>query len=173
MTRCENCDEWIIFGGKREGNARFCNHKCLRAAQEQSQVLRLAEQIPDDLLADALVELQPSGCPRCGGPGPVELYVSHTAWSPMFFTFVKNHPKVTCLSCAQKRKMVALLVCLLFGWWGLPAGVIVTPVQIVRNLRGIFTTPDPENPSDELIDTVRWQLASEISQEEQPTEQAM
>ena len=41
--------------------------------------------------------------------------------------------------CAASRRSSAMrLFSLLFGWWGFPFGLVITPVQIGRNLVGMF-----------------------------------
>jgi hypothetical protein len=52
-----------------------------------------------------------------------------------------------------------VLFCLLLGWWGFPFGLILTPVQIIRNLWAIFCGPDPRYPSKALRNRVHTTIA--------------
>ena len=44
------------------------------------------------------------------------------------------------------------------GWWGFPFGLIMTPVQVMRNLAGIFGGPNPASPSPALEKLIRRRL---------------
>ena len=50
------------------------------------------------------------------------------------------------------------LFSLLFGWWGI-FGLLITPLQIGRNIVGMFRGPDPERPSPQLEQMVRLDIA--------------
>ena len=66
-----------------------------------------------------------------------------TSWS--------SKPHICCRSCGNKTRMGAALFSLLFGWWGVPWGFIMTPVQVVKNVAGIMRGSDHPGPSDELL----------------------
>ncbi len=42
------------------------------------------------------------------------------------------------------------LLSLFLGWWGFPWGVIVTLIQIIRNLVGMLNHPHSSQPSRKL-----------------------
>ncbi|MFO0946564.1 MAG: hypothetical protein U1D30_11535 [Planctomycetota bacterium] len=52
----------------------------------------------------------------------------------------------------------------LFGWWGFPWGLVFTPLQIYRNVRGILSPPDSRVPSPELEYVVRQKLAERVAE---------
>jgi hypothetical protein len=52
------------------------------------------------------------------------------------------------------------MISAVFGWWGFPWGIIITPVQVARNTWGIFSGPDPSRPSEALARIARFHLAS-------------
>ena len=60
-----------------------------------------------------------------------------------------------CPLCGGARSM-------LFGWWGVPWGVIMTVVQVSRNLFGVWRSPDDGAPSVHLQRLVRLQLARDM-----------
>jgi hypothetical protein len=62
----------------------------------------------------------------------------------------------------MKEQLLMTGFSLLFGWWGIPSGLILTPVQITRNLMGVFSPPDPRRPSPKLEKLVRLNLARQI-----------
>jgi len=46
-----------------------------------------------------------------------------------------------------------------FGWWALPWGLFFTPLQILRNVKGMFAKVDPSWPSQQLAHLVKLDLA--------------
>ena len=40
---------------------------------------------------------------------------------------------------------------MLLGWWSLPIGVVMTPVQIGRNLWAMVVAPDGREPTPALL----------------------
>ena len=40
---------------------------------------------------------------------------------------------------------------MLLGWWSLPVGVLMTPVQIGRNLWAMLVSPDGLEPTPALL----------------------
>ena len=157
MAQCSTCSKTILFGGEKAEGLRFCNEQCLAAGK----VLLESRRIPADVVARALVEVVDGKCPVCGGPGPVELFLSHRVFSAVVVTSWKSVPQISCRRCATKSQLGSTLSSLLLGWWGIPWGLVVTPVQIARNLAGLARKADRENPSKELEEFVRARLASQ------------
>jgi hypothetical protein len=57
------------------------------------------------------------------------------------------------------------------GWWGFPWGLILTPVQITRNLAGMCAGPDPSKPSDTLRKLVLVKIGAQTLQKGQQSAQ--
>jgi hypothetical protein len=79
----------------------------------------------------------------------------------MSFVFVprwRSVPTICCRMCGLYRQLRGILTSLVMGWWGLPFGVIMTPIQIARNLKGIVFPPDRRKPSPMLERMVRIDL---------------
>jgi len=53
------------------------------------------------------------------------------------------------------------------GWWGIPWGLVLTPIQIGRNLFGVARPPDPSKPSAQFENIVRMNLAAEALRPQQ------
>jgi hypothetical protein len=164
MSTCNHCGAVIIFGGKRAGELRFCSEKCLRASGAILAAHELANQVPEELLMRQVASVHQGVCPRCGRPGPVDVHVSHHVWSFFHVTSWKSRPQVSCRVCGVKSQCGGVLFSILFGWWGFPFGFMMTPVQIGRNLVGIFRAPDPTTPSDHLAQMVRSDIAKRASE---------
>ena len=158
MAKCSYCGTSIIFGGKRQGDLRFCNDKC----QGAGILLSVSQQLPNDLIQPKVWEVHQGNCPRCSGRGPVDVHTSYQIWSALLLTSWKSRPHICCRSCGIKRQLGDAAFSLVLGWWGFPWGFILTPVQICRNLIGIARGVDPAKPSPELERLLRISIASQI-----------
>ena len=159
MAKCETCGTTILFGGVRDGDLRFCNEKCHR----DGQWLRVAGQLPPDLVASQVAQVHQGSCPKCRGRGPVDVHNSYKVWSLLILTSWSTQPQVSCRSCGRKSQIGYTFFSLLCGWWGFPWGLIVTPVQLGRNLVALFSGPDPGHPSPQLESIVRRTLAAHVA----------
>ena len=155
---CDYCGTRILIGGKREGDLRFCNEEC-RAG---GILLAVSRRVPDFTVNEQLWKLHQGRCPRCGGPGPVDVHSSHRVWSAIVLTSWSNRPHISCSRCGMAVKLKDSLVSLVFGWWGFPWGPIMTVVQVFRNLSGMLRERDDARPSAQLEKLVRLRLAGEI-----------
>lgn len=109
-------------------------------------------------------EVHRSNCPRCNGPGPLDVYKAHQVWSALVLTSWSSRPALSCKSCGTKRQIGALLLSGLFGWWGFPWGLVMTPVQIARNIAEMAGGPKAGSPSALLEKFVRLQAGARLAQ---------
>jgi hypothetical protein len=158
MATCAYCGATIVFGGSRAGNLRYCNATCA----QRGSLLALSRQIPDAEIRQQVWAVHQGQCPQCSGSGPVDVHTSYKVYSFLVMTRWVNTPRVSCRSCGVKKQMGGLAVSLFLGWWGIPWGLIMTPVQIVRNLTGAMSGPDPGRPSPALEKLVRVNAASRL-----------
>ena len=128
MATCAYCGETIVFGGVKAGDLRFCNGKCL----DKARVLAASAPVPDEAVADLAHRIHSGPCPRCQGPGPVDVHMAYWVWSALAFTRWGNRQQVSCRSCAARSQAGRLALSAVFGWWGFPHGLIMTPVQVGR-----------------------------------------
>lgn len=158
MDRCDHCDKAILFGGVRENGVRYCGDECYTEALLHSA----AGVITPEMIEARALEIHQSECPRCYGPGPVDVHTAHSIWSVVYLTSWKSTPHLVCRSCGFGRQFQGLMFSTLFGWWGF-WGLLVTPVQVFRNIRGLASGPDPSMPSEELKEIAHTLLASELA----------
>ena len=158
MAKCDYCGSTIIFGGKRDANGRFCNQKC----QARGTLLAISRQLPEATVQERVWKEHQGLCPKCSGAGPVDVHVSHKIWSAVFLTSWSSSPRICCRSCGLKSQIGGTAFSLLFGWWGIPYGIILTPIQIFRNLIAIARPPDPSKPSAQFEKILRMNLAAEL-----------
>lgn len=154
MAKCDYCGTVILFGGVKDHELRFCNPTC----HEYGRYLRDAMSIPKESVDEIVRDVHTKACPKCHGPGPVDVHTSYRVWSAIVVTSWYSEPEICCSSCGIKSKLSNTAFCLLLGWWGIPWGFLITPVQVARNLIGMTSHPDPAKPSPELERLVRLHL---------------
>jgi len=157
MSACNRCGKTILFGGVKEDGLRFCSRQCRQAGE----LLLQSQRIPEQVVAQAMAKVVEGSCPVCSGPGPVDVFFSHRVFSAVVVTSWRSVPRVSCRGCATKAQLGSALYSFLLGWWGIPWGFLVTPVQIVRNLAGLAKDADRSRPSKELEQFVRARLADQ------------
>jgi len=158
MTKCGYCGTSILFGGVRDGEQRYCNNKCHQSAY----ILRAAQAVPADVLDRQVEEIFRGNCPKCRGLGPIDVHKTHRVWSALVLTSWRSSQKVCCRSCATKSQLGNLFFSLAFGWWGFPWGLVMTPVQVGRNIAGMCGGPDTSRPSEALRKIVQVNLGARL-----------
>ncbi len=156
MKECAYCNTTIIFGGVQAEEMLFCGEKC----RAKGNVLLVARKIPDDVVTKETNKIHQGSCPSCKGSGPVDVHTSHFVWSIIVLTSVTSKPTICCRSCGIKNQITSAIGSGLVGWWGF-WGLLMTPVQIVKNIIAVYQPPDHSRPSDLLRAHVSLQLANE------------
>ncbi len=158
MARCAYCDTSILFGGKSQGDLRYCNQTCLANGVLAQAAAQFSAQ---DVRYHATL-VHRGNCPQCSGQGPVDVHTSHRVWSALLMTQWSSRPIISCQRCGNKRKLADAAFSLVLGWWGFPWGLVMTPVQVVRNIAGAFRGPSPDLPSEALERQLRLRLAAQL-----------
>jgi hypothetical protein len=164
LPRCAFCGNRILFGGRRDSGGIFCSPKCASHAE----IVHAARQVPEDVVTARVAATHAGRCPECGGLGPVDLHTSYRVWSAIIVTSWSSHPRVSCRRCAVKAKLEGVIISGILGWWGIPWGPLLTPIQMGRNLVGCVRR-SPSSPSVGLISFVRSSLASEAAARARPS----
>jgi hypothetical protein len=157
-SKCDYCGATIRWGGKRQGTRMFCSTRCL----ESGDPLSRSVQVPRHIVQQAVRTVHQGCCPKCGGSGPVDVHISHRVWSVVFYTRWRSQPRICCRPCGVKSQLTDAMFSLLFGWWGFPFGLVITPVQIGRNIVGAIRPPDPSEPSARLVESVRMTVVAQL-----------
>ncbi len=158
MGRCAYCRK-LMIGGRRQGNLRFCSDNC----HELGFLLPLAERAGREFVSEQIHAAHEQLCPSCGGPGPVDVYTSHTAWSIIILTTWKSTPRLSCRRCGTAEIWRGITFTALCGWWGCPYGWIVTPIQLFRGVHALLTRPQAAHPSAALQHHVKLRVGSSIA----------
>lgn len=164
MGSCNYCNSFILFGGKRDGGAVYCNDRCLQAGR----LIAFSSQLDQNMVRVRVNDVHQGSCPKCQGPGPVDVHKAHKVWSLLVLTSWSTNPAMSCKSCGVKRQLGASAFSLVAGWWGFPWGIVLTPTQIVRNIVEMVGGPDPQRPSPLLERAVRIHLAADAAQRRVP-----
>lgn len=61
--------------------------------------------------------------------------IYYTIKSIIITTLTQTKVIIACPDCLDKQNRKAIVSCLLLGWWGIPWGILKTPVYIYRNLK--------------------------------------
>ncbi len=168
MAACSYCNSTIIFGGVSQGAYTFCNKGC----QQKGVLLAIADKLPESSVTSLTAQVHQGLCPVCGGSGPVDLHTSHRVWSALVLTSWSSRPRLSCRPCGVRRQIGDTLLSLVAGWWGFPWGLIMTPVQVVRNFVALFKSPDPMKASPQMERILRLQLAGQVASRSEATRPA-
>lgn len=166
MATCASCNQTILFGGKRQGDLRFCSDKCVAAGSFLTDM----ERIPDSAVAPRIWEIHAGRCPECSGPGPVDVRHSYRVWSGLVVTSWYTRAHLCCRSCGNKARVRDAIFTLFLGWWGIPWGLIMTPIYVGRNIIALVRHEESTTPSKELAQMVRYQLAMSASESRESTD---
>jgi hypothetical protein len=165
MAKCGYCNSTVIFGGLKtqDKSERYCNDKCYNNAV----LLAVSNKIPIETINEQVQQVHQGFCPKCKGRGPIDVHIKYQVWSALFLTSWSNHPEISCRSCGRKNQLIGTVSSLVLGWWGFPWGLIMTPVQVARNVIGMVKGPDELRPSPMLERMVRLGIGSQLVQQSQ------
>ncbi len=99
-------------------------------------------------------------CPSCGETSrKLNATLTSQVMSFIIFTHWSKKIKIGCPDCLDKANNNALVTSIFLGWWGLPWGIIRTPIAIGRNIKSKRT-----NRVDFPNDYLRQYALSRIGQ---------
>lgn len=125
----------------------------------------VSNTIPSDVVAERVKAVHQGPCPVCARitTEGIDVHTSHSVFSALVVTQWKSTPRLSCAPCGKKAKMTAALSSFFLGWWGIPWGIILTPVQVGRNVVGLASKP-PAAPSPDLERVVRLDIAKQFQE---------
>ena len=148
---CPTCSKTILFGGIKEGDKKYCSKTC----HEEGEITRTAETFSEEIVEEFSREIYNGNCPRCDGVGPIDIHKSYTVYSFVISTNYQTNENLLCKQCATKKQATDLISSFLLGWWGLPFGLIVTPII------AMFQNPHLKGPTKALNERSRLILAAQ------------
>lgn len=158
--KCDYCDSSAIISYIINDGQRFCSTACL----ENARLMELSEDIPSEEIINFAYDLKNGECPDCHrNDSKIETRKHYRVWSAVIITSSTKQTHVCCKSCGRKINFESIMFCLVFGWWGIPWGILITPVQIILNIAEIFNAADDKIPSDDLVQRARIGLAATLA----------
>jgi hypothetical protein len=161
MPTCDTCGATILFGGQRDAGGRaYCGQNCYEKRRRLP-----ADVIPLGFAEEKARLVYEGDCPRCGGRGPVELHAAHVIYSFAVVSHQDEKQIICCQACGTRERLKAILMCGVCGWWSMH-GLIMTPIQIARNLHGLMSNGETSKPSSTLVSKVREELTRQLEEED-------
>lgn len=155
MSTCHQCGKSILFGGQKLDGRRYCSAACART----HPLHQAADLVPHDLLQRQVQVWRSAPCPRCQRKdGTIDVHAHHRVHSFVLMTQWSSRRSVCCRRCGRRDQLLSTLYCATLGWWGFPWGLLITPMQIGRNIAALCRA-DTAQPSAEFERTVRQQIA--------------
>ncbi|MDR2641359.1 MAG: hypothetical protein LBC74_01040 [Planctomycetaceae bacterium] len=134
---------WILYGGV-EG-----------FAPENFKESKKDAFVPDEIVQECVEKIHSGPCSHCGRTGAVDVQYSYRVMSFFIITLRSTNPIIACRSCGLKTKFGGLFTTFFLGWWGIPFGLILTPIYLMLNIFALFSYPNPNRPSKKLEIFVR------------------
>ncbi|RTL29950.1 MAG: hypothetical protein EKK47_12060 [Burkholderiales bacterium] len=156
-TECDFCGSSARFSAVLDEGQRFCSKSCLRSAR----LLEASEDIPKEAIFQHACRIKEGPCPSCQRTlTRIEVRPYYRVWSVGLFTQWTKRTHICCLSCGRKTNLESLIFSVVLGWWGIPWGLIITPGQIIANITEMLRSRGDSEPSAELIQAARLDLAA-------------
>lgn len=169
MSTCATCNKTILFGGVKDSGYHFCNKKC----QTNGRVIIVANQIPEDLVCQCARDIYVGICPVCKKQhGPVDVHTAHKIASFVILSSWSSKRQISCRTCGRKSQFYGTVYSMLVGWWGIPWGIFMTPVQIYRNISAMLRLDKSSTPSNQLEQMVRIHLAENMMEKNQSNDKS-
>ncbi|RDZ28726.1 hypothetical protein [Lysobacter silvisoli] len=158
---CDRCGKSCGASAVGNGAQTFCSTACRRL----TELMEAAAEFDDDDVHRHALVLQRGACPGCLRQGtPIEVRRSYHVWSAIFLTRWGTSQKVRCRRCGIRNNLTDAAFSATLGWWGFPFGLLMTPVQILRNLGEMLISDRPRPPSRELLELARLDLGQQVLQ---------
>lgn len=154
MAKCFSCRTFIVCGGVRDGDFRYCSERCT----ERGRIDRVTQAVPAELFSRYLRAVYEGDCPQCGGPGPLDVYGSTRAWIDMRIVLGERLPPISCRRCGAKAELRGVLKSAALGWW-LPFELLLMPLAISRSIFRLAMNRRHAGPSPRLERRVKVELA--------------
>jgi hypothetical protein len=155
MAVCDYCGTTYRGGAAVHGKLRFCTHQC----RDRGKVLEVLDHVAPSVVDQEIERVRLQPCPECGALTGVDIHKSHRIWSAMIYTTWRSTSHFCCQSCGRKHQLKSLAFSGLLGWW-MPIGLLITPFQIMQNVKGMLRRGD--RASNDLQRSVRIDFAQRL-----------
>jgi hypothetical protein len=165
MSVCDYCNKSFNLFGVHENGYSFCSANCRNQAQT---LLKSLDGLPPEKIETYIGGMRGGSCSQCGKPVPVDYYQSYRVASFIILTRWTTRNHFVCRACAKSEQLKSLAYSAALGWWGFPFGLVLTPIQIIRNIVGLCSKSDPYQPSARLRNLLKLNLARQLAAQSQP-----
>lgn len=107
------------------------------------------KKISEEELHEVNLKIKNLSCPECGqNKSPLIGTLLRIVKSFVYTTSYQKITIISCKTCANEKIKDAFITTILFGWWGIPMGLIQTPQAIIATLND---KKNRELQSDEIL----------------------
>ena len=156
MGPCYTCKRTVAFGGVKDHGFRFCSKSC---HAQKAVFIDTVAAVPAANVDAEVTKIRNGLCAKCGKPGSIEFHKSVFVWSAVLITRMSERTFIGCSSCARKAQALSSAGTLLVGWWGIPFGLLFTPMALLANAYQMIRSGPRTLPSNLLKDYARERLA--------------
>ncbi|ESU20481.1 hypothetical protein FEDK69T_30050 [Flavobacterium enshiense DK69] len=115
---------------ENEIKKRNLNPNILEGAKAQNKEYSLEE------INELSQKLRSLPCPLCGSKtAKLNGTIMHTVKSFIVFSSFRKEPIIACPDCLDKKNEESIASTALLGWWGIPGGILQTPIYIYNNIK--------------------------------------
>jgi hypothetical protein len=115
------------------------------------RVITQAKKYPNAQLEIYAEELRKIPCPICSLTcKKLNGTIAYTVKSFLLFTSFGKRTVIACPECLDNENNNSITSTMLLGWWGLPWGLLKTPIYIYRNIK-IKSQNHLERPNETLL----------------------
>jgi len=147
------------MGGVKDHGFRFCSKAC---HAQKAGLIKLVAAVPATSIDAETTRIRNGGCATCGRAGNVDFHRSVFVWSAVIFTRMSERTFIACTTCARKAQAKAAAGTLLVGWWGIPFGLLFTPVALCANAYQMVRSGNHKVASASLREYARERLALDV-----------
>lgn len=155
--RCAKCQVRILFGAKKAGSRQYCSQKCLA----EDELGRLSDLVPEAQAVAMAHKIRREPCASCGGYDGVEIFKSYFIYSLFIYTSWREKREIVCRRCGRSNQRWDFFKSLLVGWWGVPFGILATPILLIKNIIEMRKDPTVLPPSDDMMQTARLAVVNQ------------
>jgi hypothetical protein len=157
VPECCNCGKMFFIGGQSIDGYRYCGTRC----SQRHSVIVAAERVPAASVQQFVERWRHGPCPICKRQdGPIDVHAAHRVVSLLIVTQWATQRHVSCRRCGRNKQLLAIIQSAVWGWWGIPWGLVITPIQIVRNVVGA-TRRETATATMHFEQVVRRELAAQ------------
>src|SRR5258706_4353758 len=158
MAICDFCGASHRGEHASVGTLRFCTQSCA----DRGRILQTLDLFPSSAINSYVENTRSGRCAECGAQAPSNIHKSYRVYSVLIYTSWKTLIHYCCQRCGRGHQGSSIVFSGLFGWWGFPFGILLTPWLIFKNI--VEMTHRDDTASDDLRRIRKIELASRLQE---------